>query len=141
MGHGDADGLEVGLDLGNHGHDPRVIGGGQVDRQAGDARIRQELGGRVLVVGQIRRGLLVEGVGLGQEGRRRDGLAVEGGVDQGLAVDGPEERAANLGLVEGGLLGVEHHEGVAVAGLGVDLPALGGEVFLRGSGDRLDVPS
>ena len=33
-------------------------------------------------VSNEQRGLLVEGVGLGQEGRRRDGLAVEGGVDQ-----------------------------------------------------------
>ena len=133
-----AEGLEVSRDLGNHGHDPRVVRGEQVDRHTGSAVVAQKLGSRILVVGQVGRGLLVSGVGLGQEGGRLNGLAIEHGVDQGLLVDGLEERAANLGLIEGSLLGVEHHEGIAVAGLGLDVPASILQVLLRGGGHGLD---
>ena len=107
----------------------------QVDLEAGDASIAQELGGGILVVGQIGRRLLVGGVRLGQEGGRLDGLALERGADQLLLVDGLDDRAANLGLVEGGLLRVEHQEGVAVAGLGLNVPASALELILRGGGN------
>ena len=107
----------------------------QVDLEAGDASVAQELGGGILVVGQIGRRLLVGGVRLGQEGGRLDGLALERGADQLLLVDRLEDRAANLGLVEGGLLRVEHQEGVAVAGLGLNVPASALELILRGGGN------
>ena len=107
----------------------------QVDLEAGDASIAQELCGSILVVGQIGRRLLVGGVHLGQEGGRLNGLALERGVDQLLLVDGLEDRAANLRLVEGGLLRVEHQEGVAVAGLGLDVPADALELVLCGGGN------
>ena len=107
----------------------------QVDLEAGDASVTQELGGGILVVGQIGRRLLVGGVRLGQEGGRLDGLALERGADQLLLVDRLEDRAANLGLVEGGLLRVEHQEGVAVAGLGLNVPASALELILRGGGN------
>ena len=106
-----AQGLQVGLDLGNQGEDPRVVRRHQVDLEAGDASVAQELCGGILVVGQIGRRLLVGGVRLRQEGGRLNGLALERGADQLLLVDGLEDRAANLGLVEGGLLRVEHQEG------------------------------
>ena len=130
-----AQGLQVGLDLGNQGEDPRVVRRHQVHLEAGDASIAQELGGGVLVVGQIGRGLLVGGVRLGQEGGRLNGLALERGADQLLLIDGLDDRTANLGLVEGSLLRVEHQEGVAVAGLGLNVPASALELILRGGGN------
>ena len=130
-----AQGLQVGLDLGNQGEDPRVVRRHQVDLEAGDASIAQELGGGILVVGQVGRRLLVGGVRLGQEGGCLNGLTLERGADQLLLVDGLEDRAANLGLVEGGLLRVEHQEGVAVAGLGLNVPASALELILRGGGN------
>ena len=107
----------------------------QVDLEAGDASVAQELGGGILVVGQIGRRLLVGGVRLGQEGGRLNGLTLKRGADQLLLVDSLEDRAANLGLVEGSLLRVEHQEGVAVAGLGLNVPASALELILRGGGN------
>ena len=132
-----AEGFEVRLDLGNQGKDPRVIRRHQVDLEVGDASIAQELGGGVLVVGQIGRGLLVRRVGLRQEGGRLNGLSFQCGADQLLLVDGLHEGAAHLGLVEGRFLRVEHQEGVAVAGLGLDVPAGSLELILGGRGDGL----
>ena len=129
--------LEVGLDLGNQVEDPRVIRRHEVDLQAGDAGVAQELGRGRLVVGQVGCGLLVGGVRLGQEGGGLDGLAVKRGADQLLLVDGLQECATHLGLVEGSLARVEHHEGVAVAGLGFDVPANALELVLSRGGHRL----
>ena len=73
----------------------------------------------------------------GKEGGCLNGLAFQRGVNQLLLVDSLDERAAHLGLVEGSLLGVEHQEGVAVAGLGLDVPASALKLILCGGGHSL----
>ncbi|CRH89814.1 Uncharacterised protein [Chlamydia trachomatis] len=136
MVNGEAEGFEVGLDLRDEVGDPRVIGCHEVDREAGDARLGKEGLRAFEIVGKLSRGLLVGRVRLGEEGGCLNGLAFHTDLNELLLVDCLVDRLADLRVVEGGLHHVEHEEGVAIAGHGVNRPACGLELIDRRGGNR-----
>ena len=100
-----------------------MVRGDQVNFLTGDSGCVKCLLCCILVVGQVGCRLLVGRVCFGQEGLGFHSLTTESGRNELLLIDGLEECATHLGLIEGSLLSVEHHEGVAVTGLGINAPA------------------
>ena len=114
--------FKIRLDLRNQCQDPRVVRGNQVNFLTGNTSFVKCLLCCILVVGQVGCRLLVGRVCFGQEGLGFHSLTTKSSRNELLLVDGLEECATHLGLVEGGLLSVEHHEGVAVTRLGINVP-------------------
>ena len=120
---GEAEGVEVLLDLGSHALDLLVVGGAHDNRAGGGAGLLEQRLGLVGVGGVDRGGLVVVGEGLGQVAAGGRGEAGKGVADDLVVVDGIHDSLAQLDVIPLLLGDVEHDEAGAEALDVVDLAA------------------